>query len=191
MNYIKLSNEDLDFLIRLKDRLNTQKNDYQAHPVFWGIGENKRIYGVDENYEYDGVSLVDYDLIFDCSDEDFDNFLEYILENYEEEYDKKYSFKNSLRNIMEDFYDVESIHEWSIVWLKEFGYNFQKVYYRNNHEVSKETGCFLTKEECIKHIKSNRYHYKNPHPYAMTAWRNREFERLIDIVRNIEFKEGE
>ena len=55
------------------------------------------------------------------------------------------------------------------------------------HILSEDTGCFLTKRACQLHIAQNGYHYSEPHTYAMTAWRNPEFERLLHILKTTDF----
>lgn len=46
---------------------------------------------------------------------------------------------------------------------------------------------FLTIRECREHIKANDYHYKKPHPYAMTAFRSPQVEKLIKILRTVDW----
>lgn len=46
---------------------------------------------------------------------------------------------------------------------------------------------FLTLRECKEHIQANDYHYRNPHPYAMTAWRSPQVEKLIEILQTADW----
>lgn len=46
---------------------------------------------------------------------------------------------------------------------------------------------FLTLRECREHIEANHYHYKKPHPYAMTAWRSPQVEKLIQILQTADW----
>ena len=46
---------------------------------------------------------------------------------------------------------------------------------------------FLTLRECEEHIKRNHYHYNNPLPYAITAWRSPQVERLIEILQTVDW----
>ncbi|WP_164509081.1 hypothetical protein [Clostridium rectalis] len=59
--------------------------------------------------------------------------------------------------------------------------NISLVNYRIERQVASDT-MFLTLRECKEHIKSNNYHYKNPRPYAMTAWRSPQVARLYEIL---------
>lgn len=42
---------------------------------------------------------------------------------------------------------------------------------------------FFTLRECEEHIRDNDYHYRNPEPYCMCAWRSPQVERLWRILR--------
>ena len=54
-----------------------------------------------------------------------------------------------------------------------------------------ENTMFLTLRECKEHIEANSYHYNKPHPYAMTAWRSPQVERLYKILQNTNWNESE
>lgn len=173
---MKLSQEDTKFLKELQHKLKTQETDYQASPRFWGVMETKRIYGIDSEYHYTGKVLICTDLEeFNFPEDDLVEAKEYLADNEycTEDNIKHIHTMDELEEYMHDILNLES--EW--------------VYYRDEEKVSEETGCFLTKEACKKHIESNHYHYKKPRTYAMTAWRNPEFERLMRIIENIEFEE--
>lgn len=189
---MKLSQEDIKFLKELQYKLKTQDNDYQAAPRFWGVAETKRIYGVDGDFDSDGFQVVvDSETYFDDDENGLKGFSEHLIDTYEEDYNEKYAEEyGALEEVMQDFEDICDLHDWCENWLEEFGYDCYKVHYRDlENVISQETGCFLTKEACKKHIESNHYHYKKPRTYAMTAWRNPEFERLMRIIENIEFEE--
>lgn len=46
---------------------------------------------------------------------------------------------------------------------------------------------FLTLRECKEHIERNSYHYEKPRPYAMTAWRSPQVEKLIEILQTADW----
>ena len=46
---------------------------------------------------------------------------------------------------------------------------------------------FLTLRECQEHIDRNAYHYQNPRPYAMTAWRSPQVENLVKILQTADW----
>lgn len=40
-----------------------------------------------------------------------------------------------------------------------------------------------------EYIKKYSYNHRNPHTYAMTAYRNFELERLLNILKTIDLKD--
>ncbi len=52
-----------------------------------------------------------------------------------------------------------------------------------------ENTMFLTLREAKEHIARNSYHYKDPYPYAMTAWRSPQVEQLIKILQEADWDE--
>lgn len=173
---MNLSQEDIKFLKELQHKLKTQETDYQAAPRFWGVMETKRVYGIDMEYDYTGKMLRCTDLQeFNFHENELANAKEYLVENdyCTEENISHINLMDDLEEYMYDILNLES--EW--------------VYYRDEDILSEQTGCFLTKEACKKHIELNHYHYSKPRTYAMTAWRNPEFERLMKIIEDIQFEE--
>jgi hypothetical protein len=99
----------------------------------------------------------------------------------------------------QEFYEVDKAKEWiaeahhiplddmsdcdSLGDLHRF---LDKLDIRNTYtgynRGEKFHNCFLTKRACERHIRLNDYHYRQPKPFADTAWRNPEFERLLRIV---------
>ena len=59
---------------------------------------------------------------------------------------------------------------------------------RSVEEIAKDT-MFLTRRECREHIARNAYLYNNPTPFAMTAWRSPQFERLVKLLQQIDWEE--
>lgn len=60
------------------------------------------------------------------------------------------------------------------------------------HQVSRnaEGTFFLTLRDAQEHIRLNHYHYKNPHTYAMTAFRSPSFEKLLGILQTVNWDEA-
>ena len=49
---------------------------------------------------------------------------------------------------------------------------------------------FLTKKSAEEHLRLNAHHYSNEaRAYALSAWRNPVFERLINIIKNTNWEE--
>ncbi len=53
-----------------------------------------------------------------------------------------------------------------------------------------ENTMFLTLREAQEHIRLNGYHYKNPRPFAMTAWRSPQVCQLIKILHDADWDEA-
>jgi hypothetical protein len=58
-------------------------------------------------------------------------------------------------------------------------------------EISRQTGAFLTKRACKEYIDCYGYNHNQPHTYAMTAYRNFELERLLKILKTMDFKDDQ
>ena len=54
-----------------------------------------------------------------------------------------------------------------------------------------ENTMFLTLREAEEHIRLNGYHYKNPRPFAMTAWRSPQVKQLIKILHEADWDDAE
>ena len=68
---------------------------------------------------------------------------------------------------------------------------YDVVYFEKVRRVSENTGAFLTKRACQKYIDKFGYNHRDPKTYAMTAFRNFELERLLNILKNLKFNNNE
>lgn len=174
---IELTKEDYEFLKDLQKRLTEQDTDGSAQPVFWGVME-KHEYAVPEGCgAYAKITHDDgaYDL------EEALDFVDQNIEYYDEDIRDQW-----------EVVDRESIYD--VYWFMKYEMGLEGVEYVDfvkREELSTHTGAFLTKEACKKYIERYGYNHSEPHTYAMTAYRNFEFGRLLDILKNIDFKEYE
>jgi len=167
-----LKNDDFEFLKELQHELLTQEQDCQADPRYWGILEKGQEYGVMEDYA-DGAEFYSY---IAAANYTLDELKEHLIE--EELFDEEELNGVDIPEEMVGFLEEHNMEdEYSI------------KYFRNIERVSIQTSCFLTKRACKEHIRLNHYHYTKPQTYAMTAWRNPEFERLLNILKTIKFEE--
>lgn len=171
-----MTKEDLEFLKELQDELKNQETDGQAAPRFWGVIETREQivptgYGsiwkiIDRTYEpeeYDAESYAD--LIDDLvEDEDVTDEVREL-------------WGETDRNDMNEIVDFASEH---------LNRNVEVLEFTKESRLSDQTGCFLTKRAAKKHIEKNAYHYYEPRTFAMTAWRNPEFERFMKIFENLD-----
>ena len=175
---IEISQEDYEFLKDLQNELNTQENDGNADPVFWGVEETvEECRGGDG--EYGGDPYITYD-------------------------DGKWSLEEAIGEVEDELknnpeYSDEWLHkEWEEVdkscaedvcefmtgmlhWEGIYGV----VYVENVKRVTPFTGAFITKRACKNYIEKYGYNHNDPHTYAMTAYRNFELGRLLKILKTI------
>ena len=176
-----MTKEELEFLKELQHELRTQDTDGQAAPRFWGILEEGQQVVPDGFGDY--IEVVDKT----CGDaetyspEDYVSHVrELLLEEDDEEMD----------DVWEDT-DKDDIKD--VVWFANtyLDRNAEVFEIKKTTHVSEQTGCFLTKRAAKKHIELNWYNYRNAKTYAMTAWRNPEFEKFMGIFENLDLTELE
>lgn len=168
----------MEFLKELQREMKTQETDGQAAPRFWGIMEEReRVTGEG----YGGGTC-----IIDSTGGDTETYsLEEYVKDIEVEIEENFTPDGDLalewKRVTKT--DMDEVVDFARDWLdREAG----ACEIETHRQVSDRTGCFLTKRAAEKHIELNGYHYQNPHTYAMTAWRNPEFERFIRIFENLD-----
>lgn len=161
--------DSIEFLQTVGVEMKTQEHDSQAEPRFWVVAENKREFGIDDGYADGEVACGTDGETYDTVEE----FIEFLVEN-------EYLFRD---DIEEDYdYDFEEI----INLLDDS--DFHTCGYRDEPNSIVPDTFFITKAECKQHISLNHYHYKNPHTYAMTAWRSPQVEMLYEILQNTDWE---
>lgn len=173
MRTIQISEEDYEFLKDLQHELNTQTNDGNADPVYWGVMEH-RMEPAPEGcgdaiiYMGDGATMTTEEAVEYINE----NIADY-SEDVQEEWKEKDDFDRSDMPTVVDFlHDTMQLYECRIVWEEEKDF------------ISRETGAFITKRACKEYIEKCHYNHSKPHTYAMTAYRNYELGRLLKILRN-------
>lgn len=177
MAYLKVSQDDLEFLLDLKHELNTQTTDGNAQPVFWGV---------EESYE-DAVpeGCGESKIVIDCenvlSQEEAVEYINENIEDYDEETQMRWQEidNDDFDAILDFIKDDMNIHNASVIQVEE------------KWKLSRHTGAFLTKRACKQYIENFGYNHDKPHTYAMTAYRNFELEKLLKILSNLEVVEKE
>lgn len=176
-----MTKEELEFLKELQHELRTQDTDGQAAPRFWGILEEGQQVVPDGFGDY--IEVVDKT----CGDaetftpEDYVTHIrELLLEEDDAEADEIWG------SVDKD--EICEVVEFATQCLMRDAEVFE---IKKTTNLSDQTGCFLTKRAAQKHIELNGYHYNNPKTYAMTAWRNPEFEKFLNIFENLDLTELE
>jgi len=169
-----MKQEDIEFLRELQHELNTQEHDGQAAPRYWGIAQ--RIEKPCPEGCGDTILYVGDGGVMTC--EEFVDFIE--NNNYQDGHADEWEevYKCSESDLAEFANDVLG---WSDVRVV-----YQETDY---HYIGEDSNVFLTKRACLAHLSQNHYHYKKGHTYAMTAWRNPEFERLMNILQTMNIDE--
>ena len=192
-----MNENDIEFLKELQNEMNNQNTYGQANPRFWVVRQTVREYGYDSDYSdnymlYYGEGDATYETIEDCYELlcDFDYKLEEF--GYEDISIELNDSKNTI-TIKARIEESEKHREWCLHDLYDVE-NFinnklflcdvvEIIYYKDKEEIVEDT-FFLTLKECEEHIKNNYHHYNKPHPYAMTAWRSPQVNKLYEILQN-------
>lgn len=171
-----LPSEDAEFLANLRHELLTQPTDGNCDPRFWGVIEEKLEWGYDEECG-EGWGVWDSDNYCDVGElDDLQSVIDELTDPHGYEYEQ------------EEFADCDDIEE-VLDRANDLGGRFSLNYYRRHHVVS-EDHLFLTKKACREYIDRYGYNHKNPHTYVMTADRCPEYERLLKILKETEWKGG-
>ena len=176
-----MKKEDIDFLKHLQKELLSQDNQGQASPVYWGIMETKQKPAYDGCGDETLYRIAGKDELFTE-----DELVKYVTENFYPD------FTDDLKEIWDDLNNSEILRVWELEDFCDVHCGGCIAYEVNNvDELSRETGCFLTKSAAEEYIKRYGYNHSNPRTYAMTAYRNHELERLINIIKETDFEEYE
>ena len=191
-NDLNLSSEDVQFLKDLSYELNTQDHVGQANPRFWVIMDYKRDYADG----FDGgtaiYDVVEYEVVCEYNN-DLTILGEWIKETFEDIVDiKNLEYTEDYVEFECDDHTYNIQYDWDLkMFLEDIEYDkhYQVTGYREEEYIVQNT-MFLTLREAQEHIKRNYYHYSDKvHPYAMTAWRSPQVDKLIKILNKINPKE--
>ena len=173
-----MNKQDLEFLIDLQHELNTQENDGNADPLYWGIIEDvtRPAYdGCGDGFfaVYDGESYYDYNI---------DTLKEILSDEAVEFNDEELSDEELEERLAEKLAEINAAV--TLHGLKELFDDEIELYdYESTYEVITGTGAFLTKREAKRYAETYYYNHKNARTYALTAYRNFELERLLKILK--------
>lgn len=187
-----MQKEDIEFLNELKNEMLSQGETWQPDPHFWTVMQEVRDYNV-PNGEEDGIEIIKDGE--EVCEGDLKSISEWLKEFLEE---NGIEINNYIYNEYRNFIDITFIEgnsyiiknaEDLISVLNDMGYDdYSFVTYKIREEIVTNT-LFFTKKECENHIKANGYHYTNPKPCAMTAWRSPQVKKLFDILKNTDWEE--
>lgn len=180
----EINKQDIEFLKSLQHEMLTQDNVGQASPRFWVIMQTERVYGIEDGYGVSGSEIL-YE--YESIGESFNDLLDWVRENCEDLYIENDGGDIHIYDYGHDLIDIVCDTEDLLNLLNDKIGGFTTVNYKNTDVIKADT-MFLTLRECEEHIKRNYYHYNSTaHPYAMTAWRSPQVEKLYEILENVDF----
>ena len=166
---VDIPQEDYEFLKGLQHELLTQSNDGQADPIYWVVGEIRN------------KGLNEMQILIDDSKFTLDEINERIEMWLDEEQNE--SARDEYELVDQD--DADQLAEFYNRWMSYDHSTAYPVEVKEEHFISKETGAFLTKRACKEYIERFGYNHSNPHTYAMTAYRNFEYDHLLKIIKSL------
>lgn len=174
-----MKQEDKQFLAELAHELNTQDNCATRNPV-WCI--------MDKQYVITAEGCGDeYRVVCDEIDYSLCKFAMHVVDDWELKEED-----NSL--LLDEIGSCTTTDELENI-LEEYCVDYRRgsvsLYEANLEDFicSDATG-FLTKKSAEEHLKRNAYHY-SPYAraYALSAWRNPVYERLINIIKETKWED--
>lgn len=178
-----MKQEDKQFLAELAHELNTQDNCETRNPILcimdkrWvrtaeGCGDTLRVAGDD----------------YDC---ELHNFANIVINDW----DCKSDDEDFLTNLYDEIVACTDTDELLTVLeenLVDFGRESSDLFmYEAELEeyICPDTTGFLTKKSAEEHLARNWYHYTPlARAYALSAWRNPVFEKLINIIKETKWE---
>ena len=164
-----ITNEDIEFLKDLQQKMLTQDHDCQASPRFWTVAQTEREGGIASGYA-DGSVIYDSHCCEDIGST-VEEVKGYLKDN--DEYNEG----------MDEIDELDGIVDFLNEHDPDNGRRYELCNFKLIENVVKPNTFFLTKEACKQHIQANKHHYNGTvHSYAMTAWRSAQVEKLYEIL---------
>jgi hypothetical protein len=197
MKELQLTEEDYAFLKECVNELHTQDNRSTRNP-FYTVWHEVKEYGLDDNYASEHIYLWEEDE-FDSLDDVF----KFLDENrYEEELIKMYNESTYSDYVVEMYEGVrgeikdwfcDSYNEYAVVSAMERltdGF-FSVVGVRSRTEQVVNGACFsFFEKDAFQHIELNGHNITGKrHTYADSLFRTLRMERLLELLKKLEFKE--
>lgn len=169
-----MKKEDKEFLVELQNELKTQTTDGNAQPTFWGV--------IEEHMQIVPDGYGDTQMIIEDSTRyTIAEFIE-LVEDYIEIEDE-----NAKQEALKKWEGIDRTDAYDIVYFNNevLGGSAEVLEFTKEDRLSTYTGAFLTKKACQEYIEKYGYNHNKPRAFAMTAIRNYELERLLNILTNM------
>lgn len=171
-----MKQEDKKFLADLAKELNTQDNDGTANPI-WCIMDKETVVVPEGCGDFKVVTYDERTLPLEV-------FVEQMAERVPEALVTEFKYVLSTCIDTEELRDILAEYTGTDVSV----YNLYEA--RKEDCICRDATGFLTKKSAEEHLKQNAHHYtKEARAYALSAWRNPVFERLINIIKNTNWEE--
>lgn len=173
-----MKKEDKKFLADLQNELKAQTTDGNAQPTFWGV--------IEEHMQIVPDGYGDTQMIIkDCTRYTIADFIE-VIEDYIDSLNE-IGDENEKQEALDEWKEVDRTDAYAIVEFNNYvlGGNAEVFEFTKEDRLSTYTGAFLTKKACQQYIEKYGYNHSKPRTYAMTAIRNYELKRLLDILTNL------
>lgn len=169
-----MTKEDKEFLAELAQELNTQDNCATRNPV-WCI--------MDKEFRINTENGFECRVIVDGILYSLEGFADYILNGYEHSSDVG---DDEIIDYITSCYSTEELREYLEETFGDIEPNDFTIVYGDYEDIIKEDAtAFLTKKSAEEHLISNVHHYSAyARAYALSAWRNPVYERVIEIIKN-------
>lgn len=171
-----MKQEDKQFLAELAKELNTQDNAATRNPI-WCIMDKEIVFTPDGNGDFKVVTDDERTMPL----EDFaDEIAEQVPEELAQEVNDAICLcddTDELRAVLDNYTDEDP--------------DDYRMYEADKEDrICRDATGFLTKKSAEEHLRLNAHHYSNEaRAYALSAWRNPVFERLINIIKNTNWEE--
>lgn len=183
-----MNKEQVEFLKELQEEMRTQDHVGQASPRFWAVGDYKWQPVADGHGEKTTIFCFDLNEDRSFTHEEMVEELVSYLEDWSEERPEAEGWIKELKLASEGDLHLELTVEEV---LDGIGYDYSVQEEACNHFTRPDT-FFLTLREAKEHIKRNAHHYSaKAHPYAMTAWRSPQVEKLYGILETVDWSQVE
>lgn len=170
-----MKQEDKQFLAELAKELNTQDNAGTANPV-WCIMD-KELVIVPEGSG-------DFRVIVDDGVVSLEDFADEVAGQVPEELEQE------VREAVCQCSDTDELKDLLEEYSYEGSFDFYMYEACKEERICRDATGFLTKKSAEEHLKQNAHHYsKEARAYALCAWRNPVYERLISIIKTTNWEE--
>lgn len=171
-----MKQEDKKFLADLAKELNTQDNAATRNPI-WCIMDKETVIVPD--------GCGDFKIVTDGERTmSLEDFADAIAENVPELLEPEVQEAICMCD------DTDELRDALETYISEDPNDYCMFDARKEERICRDATGFLTKKSAEEHLKLNAHHYtKEARAYALSAWRNPVYERLIDIIKNTNWGE--